>query len=66
MYGLAQVLKQAMVDLVKEGDISLQLTVDLSSVINSVSLDFYLWNYAKTNSSQMNQFPIHRTLTHFY
>ena len=35
-------------------------------VISSVALDYYLWNYAKTHSSELKQYPIHRTLTIFY
>lgn len=54
-----------MLDLIKEGAYP-HPGGNVSAIINSVTLDFYLWNFAKGNSSQMNQFPIHRTLTHFY
>ena len=50
----------------REGAGAQESEASLSSIVNSVTLDFYLWNYAKTNSSQMTDFPIHRTLTHFY
>jgi hypothetical protein len=34
--------------------------------VYSVSIDYYLWKYAKTHSKLMTQFPIHRTKTIFY
>ena len=34
--------------------------------LNSVIIDFYLWDYATINSSKMVDFPEHRTRGHFY
>ncbi|KAL5515758.1 hypothetical protein EMCRGX_G000974 [Ephydatia muelleri] len=34
--------------------------------ITSAQIDFYLWNFAKTHSNEMEGYPIHRTLTVFY
>ena len=35
-------------------------------IINSVTIDFYLWNYAKLHGNKMAHCPIHRTQTVFY
>ena len=34
--------------------------------LNSVIVDFFLWDFATMNSEKMLQFPEHRTRTHFY
>ena len=34
--------------------------------ITSAQIDFYLWNLAKSHSNEMEDYPIHRTLTVFY
>ena len=34
--------------------------------LNSIIIDFYLWDFATLNFDQMMQFPEHRTRTHFY
>lgn len=35
-------------------------------LVTSAQIDFYLWNFAKTHSNEMEDYPIHRTLTVFY
>ena len=37
-----------------------------SPTINSVTIDYYLWNYARQHQELMAHLPIHRTLTIFY
>ena len=37
-----------------------------SKELTSVKIDYFLWNYAKTHSREMDSFPIHRTYTVFY
>lgn len=37
-----------------------------SEEINSILLDYYLWNYAKDHSNAMKAYPIHKTHTIFY
>ena len=32
----------------------------------AIQIDYFLWNYAKSNSAQMARDPIHRTKTIFY
>lgn len=34
--------------------------------VNSVMIDFYLWDYAKANSAKMDHLPIHHTRSIFY
>ena len=34
--------------------------------MNSIIIDFYLWDYATLNSNEMKAFPEHRTRTYFY
>ena len=34
--------------------------------LNSVIIDFYLWDFATLNSDQMEKYPEHRTRTQFY
>jgi hypothetical protein len=34
--------------------------------INSIVLDFFLWDYAKENSDALASFPIHRTRSIYY
>eukprot|EP00112_Aurelia_sp_Birch-Aquarium-sp1_P019076 Seg4651.4 transcript_id=Seg4651.4/GoldUCD/mRNA.D3Y31 product="Queuosine salvage protein" protein_id=Seg4651.4/GoldUCD/D3Y31 len=34
--------------------------------LNSIIIDFYLWDYATLNSSEMETLPEHRTRTYFY
>ena len=34
--------------------------------MNAILIDFYLWDYAKEYSSQLDQIPIHKTKTIFY
>lgn len=36
------------------------------TAVNSVTIDYYLWNYAKTQYVEMQAYPIHRTRTVFY
>mmetsp|Transcript_44738 Transcript_44738/g.112774 ORF Transcript_44738/g.112774 Transcript_44738/m.112774 type:complete len:105 (+) Transcript_44738:210-524(+) len=36
------------------------------SPLNSIVLDFYLWDYAKLHSAEMASFPIHRTRSIYY
>ncbi|XP_065066746.1 queuosine 5'-phosphate N-glycosylase/hydrolase-like [Rhopilema esculentum] len=36
------------------------------SNLNSIIIDYYLWDYATMNSDKMMKFPEHRTRTHFY
>ena len=38
----------------------------LPETVNSVTLDYYLWNYAKLHGERMSHCPIHKTLTVFY
>ena len=71
---LHQLLKQEMLTLWSQGSSTIpslsptsQHNHDTtSSLINSVTIDFYLWNYAKQHSNLMDHLPIHRTLTIFY
>ena len=37
-----------------------------NSPVYSVAIDYWLWNYAKTQAKVMTQFPIHHTRTIFY
>ena len=32
----------------------------------AIQIDYFLWNYAKSNAAQMDRDPIHRTKTIFY
>lgn len=50
----------------REGNGATSTAVLLPTSVNSVLIDYYLWNYAKSNSSSMAHLPIHRTLTIFY
>lgn len=34
--------------------------------LNAIIIDFYLWDYAKAHSEDMNNIPIHKTRTIFY
>ncbi len=34
--------------------------------VNGVTIDYFLWNYAKAHHAEMQDYPIHRTLTVFY
>ena len=34
--------------------------------VTSAQIDFYLWNFSKSHSDEMEEYPIHRTLTVFY
>jgi hypothetical protein len=34
--------------------------------INAISIDFYLWDYAKANAAAMQHIPIHKTSSIFY
>lgn len=34
--------------------------------LNSIVIDFYLWDSAKLRCEEMKQIPIHLTNTHFY
>lgn len=57
------------VELVKEKMKEIHLQENGSPLlvsVNSVTLDYYLWNYAKLHSERMSHCPIHRTLTVFY
>lgn len=35
-------------------------------LINSIVIDFYLWDYAKDHGEAMKDIPIHKTRTFFY
>ena len=37
-----------------------------NSPVYSVAIDYWLWNYAKTQAKVMTPFPIHHTRTIFY
>lgn len=37
-----------------------------SSVVNAITIDFYLWDYAKDHADLMNEIPIHRTRSIYY
>lgn len=39
---------------------------DSGLAINSVLLDFYLWDWAQMNRDQLEAFPIHRTRSIYY
>lgn len=39
---------------------------DKSIQINSILIDFYLWDYAKQHSDDLSKIPIHKTVTIFY
>ena len=34
--------------------------------VNSVLIDFCLWDYAKANEDKMNHIPVHKTVGIFY
>ena len=34
--------------------------------VNGVTIDFFLWEFAKSHHVEMEGFPIHRTRTMFY
>lgn len=56
------------VELVRE---KVELLISLSNVksdinLNSILIDFYLWDYAKSHSENMKHIPIHKTITKFY
>ena len=56
-------LRDAMKNQLKEGASS---TCISCNDLNSVIVDFYLWDFATSNSDQLKQFPEHHTRTHFY
>jgi len=56
-------LRDAMKSQIKQGGIS---TCISCNDLNSVIVDFYLWDFATSNSDQLKQFPEHHTRTHFY
>ena len=49
----------------KNGNIIEDLNFDKSK-LNSIIIDYYLWDYATMNSDEMMKFPEHRTRTNFY
>lgn len=40
--------------------------VSTTAPFNSIVIDFYLWDYAKAHSKDMDHIPIHKTTTIFY
>ena len=57
-------------ELVKKSKADLQFCSlspdELSSVLNSVIIDFYLWDFAKEKLEGVTQLPCHKTRTIFY
>lgn len=41
-------------------------TLTANAPFNSIVIDFYLWDYAKAHSKDMDHIPIHKTMTIFY
>ena len=37
-----------------------------NSIINAITIDFYLWDYAKLHAEEMKDIPIHRTRSIYY
>jgi len=39
---------------------------DVLNIINSITVDHYLWDYAKAHREELAQLPIHKVRTIFY
>lgn len=54
-----EVIKKEMKKLFSENDLD-------RSPINSILIDFYLWDYAKAHHEEMKDIPIHKIRTIYY
>jgi hypothetical protein len=41
-------------------------TLDIDAPLNAITIDFYLWTFAKEHQQEMADIPIHKTRSVFY
>ncbi|KAI9139097.1 hypothetical protein BKA69DRAFT_1176863 [Paraphysoderma sedebokerense] len=57
-----ELVKNRMIKLIENGDIQGVKKEEL----NAILIDFFVWDYAKRHSEELEKIPIHRTRTMFY
>eukprot|EP01096_Ripella_sp_DP13-Kostka_P017427 TRINITY_DN8894_c0_g1_i1.p2 TRINITY_DN8894_c0_g1~~TRINITY_DN8894_c0_g1_i1.p2 ORF type:complete len:108 (+),score=39.52 TRINITY_DN8894_c0_g1_i1:141-464(+) len=58
---VVELIRREMEKMVREGE-----EEEGQGPINSIVIDFFLWDSAKANDSALRNIPIHRTITYFY